>query len=111
MSDSQIRQEFENWCTVKITDAEKAPKAAALVQAYWTAWQVAYAAGRSAGMEEVAGELPMKWTETDNVKFAANFRSANSAEAKSRPDITYRVGWNDCLARCAAAILKRKEEQ
>ena len=30
---------FEEWCPIKITDANKAPKAVALVAAYRTAWQ------------------------------------------------------------------------
>lgn len=89
--DSQIRKEFEKWCTIKITDAAKAPKAAALVQAYWNAWQAAYAAGRSAGLEECIEECD---------KFLV-IRGDDAAASTIRK----------VAETIRAAILKRKEEQ
>jgi hypothetical protein len=47
MTESREREAFKKWCPIKIIDAAKAPKATALVQAYWTAWQ----AGRTPLLE------------------------------------------------------------
>ena len=33
------RERCEKWCPITITDPEKAPRADALKQAYWTSWQ------------------------------------------------------------------------
>jgi len=53
---TDAREEFEKWCPIKILDANKAPRAAALVKAYWTAWQAAYAAGQREMRERAAQE-------------------------------------------------------
>ena len=47
MAESREREAFEKWCPIKIIDAAKAPKAKALVEAYWTAWR----AGRAPLLE------------------------------------------------------------
>jgi hypothetical protein len=49
MTESREREAFKKWCPIKIIDAAKAPKATALVQAYWTAWQ----AGRAPLLVEI----------------------------------------------------------
>lgn len=41
MKADESRQRFEKWCSIKIIDASKAPKTAALKSAFWTAWQAA----------------------------------------------------------------------
>ena len=65
MSDRLLRESFEKWCQIKIIDAAKAPKADALVRAFWTAWKAAaeifYRDGASEmkerALEEISGEL------------------------------------------------------
>lgn len=38
------RERFEEWCGLTITDPAKAPKATALKNAYWNAWNAAWQA-------------------------------------------------------------------
>lgn len=55
--------------------------------------------------EKATGGLPMRWIETkDGGETAAEIRRRNSADFTSRPELEYRVGYNDALDRVRAAI-------
>ena len=59
---------FDDWCPIKIIDAAKAPKSAALVQAYKTAWEACWNVRPSAAgtgeltrlLRRILDELPKK---------------------------------------------------
>ncbi len=78
------------------------PIANGFTQETW--FGLGYRAGEAAGLERALGELPMLWTESDDLKFATVFRNMNSIEWGSRPDMAYRVGWNDALKRATENI-------
>jgi hypothetical protein len=81
--------------TCKLCAGEPNPKLGKVRPAAWNK--------RSPAVAQLVEALPMKWTESDDPKFAARFRHDNHIENTSRPDIAYRVGWNDAIEMARAA--------
>jgi len=62
--EAKLREKFEAWCGITITDESKAPKAAALRRAYWNAWQAAWRAAYNEGrraQRDIDKQLVDKW--------------------------------------------------